>query len=145
MDWKVEAINKLKYYDAKRQALQSIPMELQQLESQMSGIRGVKTDRITVTGYRSTPENRLMDCIVEKEELQRNYTQTKLWVEMVSEALDTLTEEERKLLERFYISDDRGAAEDLAAELYIDRKTVYHRKDAALWKFTVALYGCVVS
>lgn len=40
---------------------------------------------------------------------------------------------------------DRYAVEDLASELIIDTKTVYRRKDSALRKFTIALYGVVES
>ena len=84
----------------------------------------------------------MLSCIVQKRELQRNLERSKLWIEAVEKALAVLNDEERRILGRFYIDERRGAAEDLACELCADPKTVYVRKDHALWKFTIALYGC---
>ena len=39
MNWKYEAIDKLKQYGAKKQALRSIPVEISRLESAMKSIR----------------------------------------------------------------------------------------------------------
>ena len=146
MDWKKIAIAKLEEYEPKRQSLQNIPMELAQIESTMTGIRSAKADSVAVKGSSGNArENMLINCIVKKEELQRNLEQAELWVKSVSAALGVLNLEERKILERMYMDQKKGAADDLAYELGLDRKTVYVRKDEALRKFTIALYGCVES
>ena len=76
-----------------------------------------------------------------RQELERSLKQTKLWVKSVNAALRVLQQDERRILERFYIRPVQGAAERLSSELGKDVKTIYSKKDRALYKFTVALYG----
>ena len=44
MNWKYEAIEKLKEYSAKKQSLKSIPEEMARLESAMQSIRSATAD-----------------------------------------------------------------------------------------------------
>jgi len=39
----------------------------------------------------------------------------------------------------------KGNVERLCVELYTEQSTVYRRKDVALRKFTIAMYGCLES
>lgn len=144
-DWKISAIEKLKQYEAKQQALEIIPMQIAEIESTMTSIRS-GANIAPVSGGKSTgKENMLLSCIVQKEELQRNLDRVKLWIEFMEKGLNILDQDERKLLDRFYITGGRRAAEDLAGEFAADVKTIYAWKDRALRKFTIALYGCVES
>jgi len=146
MDWKIEATDKLKQYEAKRQSLQIIPLEIAQIESTMTGIRSARTDSIAIRNSGGNArENMMLSCIVRKEELQRNIEQTKLWVKAVTAALDMLNDDERKILDRMYIHREKKAADRLAEELFVDLKTIYRWKDDALRKFTIALYGVETS
>ena len=143
MDWKIEATDKLKQYEAKRQSLQIIPLEIAQIESTMTGIRSARTDSIAIRNSGGNArENMMLSCIVRKEELQRNFEQAGLWVDAVTAALDVLSDDERKILDRMYIHREKKAADRLAGELFVDIATVYRWKDDALRKFTIALYGC---
>ena len=143
MDWKIEATDKLKQYEAKRQSLQIIPLEIAQIESTMTGIRSARTDSIAIRNSGGNAhENMMLSCIVRKEELQRNFEQAGLWVDAVTAALDVLSDAERKILDRMYIHREKKAADRLAGELFVDIATVYRWKDDALRKFTIALYGC---
>ena len=57
-------------------------------------------------------------------------------------ALAVLTDEDRLVLDRFYIHPMRGNVDRLRGELGLeDERSVYKRKDKALRRFTVALYG----
>ena len=67
--------------------------------------------------------------------------QARIWVSLTDSALSLLNDEERLLLDRFFIHQEKQAADRLAGDLHIDVKTVYRRKDDALCRFTVALYG----
>lgn len=146
MDWKIEATDKLKQYEAKRQSLQIIPLEIAQIESTMTGIRSARTDSIAIRNSGGNArENMMLSCIVRKEELQRNLEQAELWVEAVTSALDVLNDDERKILDRMYIHREKKASDRLAGELFVDIATVYRWKDDALRKFTIALYGCTES
>lgn len=141
MNWKFEAMEKLKMYEAKKQALQSIPEEIARLESVMKSIRSATADGTPVQGGGSGREDMMLSNIVHREELERSLEQAQKWVDLVDAGLEILTEEERLILNQFYIHSVRGSANRLAGELNIDVKTVYKRKDSALRRFTVALYG----
>ena len=136
-DWKNEAIDKLKQYEAKRQSLVLIPREVEQIESELTSLKKAPADEST--------SDRMIDCTVQRVELLKNLKRSHLWVADVHAALDVLEPDDRRLLERFYIDGKSGAATELAAEFIADIKTIYRRKDNALRKFTIALYGCTES
>ena len=141
MNWKPEAVEKLRMYEAKKNAIQSIPEEISRLEIAMESIRSATSDGTSVAGGGSRREDMLLSNIVHRGELERSLEQAKKWVALVDAGLEILTKEERLLLDRFYIHPERGIAERLAEELNLDVKTVYKRKDAALRRFTISLYG----
>ena len=140
MIWKNEAVGRLKLYQAKKVALETIPLDIRQQELSMSSIRSADPDSSPVRGN-STREDALLNNMVYRSELEESYSRTKLWVEAMDRALAVLTPEDRILLDRFFILAEPKAADRLAGDLHIDVKTVYRRKDEALRKFTVALYG----
>ena len=141
MIWKHEAIEKLKQYEVKCAALENIPLEIRQKELGMESIRSADPDSSPVKGYGTSREDMMLNNITYREELKESYSQTKLWVTAMERALSVLTPEENLILERFYIHPEKKAADRLAGDLHVDIKTVYRRKDDALRKFTIALYG----
>ena len=145
MDWKKEATDKLKDYEAKKSALQIIPMERERLQCVMEGIRSASVDGDLVKGSTTRREDRLLGCIVKLDELERTEKQTKAWVEMVDAGLQVLNEEERLVLDRMLICPLHGNLDRVCDELGMERATVYRRRDAALRKFTLALYGSLES
>jgi len=50
MNWKREAIDKLKNYEAHKLALESLPKEIRRLESAYTGIRSATTDGTPISG-----------------------------------------------------------------------------------------------
>lgn len=142
MDWKREAMEKLKRYNAMKQSLRSIPEEITRLESEMKSIRSATSDGTPVTGGGSGREDRYLSNIVHREELSRSLEQAKVWVSLVDSALAILNSEELLILDRFYISPARGNVDRLCMELGIEKSQVYARKDTALHHFTISLYGC---
>lgn len=141
MNWKYEAVEKLKQYEAKKQALVSIPLEIARLESVMQGIRSASADGTPARGGGSEREDMLLSNIVQREELERSLEQARMWVDLVDAGMGILGEEEREVLDRFYVHPEKSAADRLASDLHIDVKTVYKRKDNALRHFTISLYG----
>lgn len=141
MIWKYEAVEKLKQYDAKKQSLNNIPLEIEQAELDMASIRSASADSTHVVGGGNGRESALLSHIVRKNELLRSLERAQKWVAAVDAGLAVLSEEDRLILDRFYIYPEKGAADRLAGDLHIDVKTVYKRKDDALRRFTISLYG----
>ncbi|MCI7807969.1 hypothetical protein MR626_01550 [bacterium] len=142
MNWKFEAIEKLKQYEAKKQSMTSIPEEIARLESAMQSIRSATADGTPVKGGGSGREDMMLSNIVHREELERSLEQAKMWVALVDAGLEILSAEERLILDRFYIHPAKGNVDRLCGELGVEKSQVYARKDAALHHFTISLYGC---
>ncbi len=141
MNWKKEAMEKLGDYDAKRNALSSIPAEIKRLELSATSIRSSTSDSSPVKGGGSVYEDRILSNIAHRQELERSLAEAKAWVDMVDKGLAVLTAQERKILDRFYIHPAKGNVDRLCEELACERSQVYRRKDDALRHFTIALYG----
>ena len=142
MNWKSEAIDKLRQYEAKKQSLESIPKEIARLKSAMKSIRSATADGTPVHGGGSGRENMMLSNIVHREELERSLEQAQKWVELVDGGLEILSPEERLILDRFYIHQAHGNVDRLCGELCLEKSQVYARKDYALHHFMISLYGC---
>lgn len=142
MNWKVEAIEKLKQYEAKKQSLKNIPEEIKRLELAMASIRSATADGTPVQGGGSGREDMMLSNIVQREELERSLKQAQKWVTLVDVGLEILNKEERLILDRLYIHPAKGNVERLCGELGIEQSSVYRRREKALYHFTICLYGC---
>ena len=141
MDWKQEAMDKLTQYEARRRSLEAIPEEIRRLELDYTALRATSADAIPAHGNGSRREDAMLSNIVRREELARQLESARLWVALADEGLDALDEEERLVLDRFFIHRHKGAAERLMEELDREKAQVYRRRDKALRHFTLALYG----
>ena len=124
MNWKYEAIEKLKEYSAKKQSLKSIPEEMARLESAMQSIRSATADGTPVSGGGSGREDMMLSNIVHREELARSLEQARKWVSLVDSGLESLSVDEKKILSRFYISPARGNVDALCEELGVEKPSV---------------------
>ena len=140
MKWKTEAMEKLRRYDAMRQALRNIPEEIERLKDDVRSLRGVATDRTPVKGG-SRREDALIDNVVQRQEREWTLKQVKRWLTVTDRGLLALTPEERLVLQRLYLYPERGAMDRLCTELGMEQSSVYRKRDEALRHFTVAMYG----
>lgn len=141
MNWKREAIDKLKNYEVHREALENIPKEIRRLESAYAGIRSATTEGTPMSGGGNTREDSMLSNIVHRDELKRRLKEARLWVAQADKALAALDDEERLVLDRFYIHRAKGNVGELCERLNVEQATVYRKRDSALRRFTIALYG----
>lgn len=141
MNWKLEAEEKLRKYELMLLSVQNIPEELSRLEMSARSIRGPKTDKDPVKGGGSRRENFLLNNLVLQGELRNRLRQSKIWVQTVSDALQTLEPEERLILQRLYMVPERGAIDRLCNELNCEKSQIYRMREKSLEKFTLAMYG----
>ena len=142
MNWKLESMEELREYEAKRTAVESIPQEIRQLREQMGKLGG-SSSSVPVQGGGSRWEDRQINLIVKIDKLDASLGLAQDWVKKVERGLAVLTAEERLILDRFYINAAKGNVDRLCGELHLEKTAVYVRKDAALRKYTLARYGCV--
>lgn len=145
MDWKHETIEKLKEYTVRKNAVVSIPEEITRLEEAVYGLRAVSADVVLGSGGENTHEDKLLSNIVHRQELSRRLADTQIRLATMDRALDLLSPEDRLILERFYIHPVKGNVDRLCEELAIEKAGIYKRKDKALRRLTMAIYGITES
>lgn len=141
MNWVREAESKLRDYSAKEQSLESVTERITQLNLEMSCVRSATMDGTAVHGGGNGREDALLNNIAERDELQRAKLSTTEWLEWVNGALTALSDTDKNLLDKFYINRRKRHVERLCEEMHLEKAQVYKRKDAALRKFTLLLYG----
>ena len=141
MNWKNEAINKLRCYDAMRQAIVNIPERLAFLEKDASRVRISCSEQTPVKGGGGRKEDVLINNIVSRQELEWRLDEAKNWVHIVDRGLSALDPEGKLILHRLYICPQRGAIDQLCDDLGVEQSSVYRKRDKALHTFTMALYG----
>lgn len=141
MDWKQEAVKKLKQLEAKRNSLQNIRAEIAELEADAVSLRGAATDKERISGGQGS--DALLDNIMRRGELEEAAQAVQRWIDRVESALNALTEEERQVLELMYVDHKKGSPDRACEVLHLEMSGVYKRRDKALEAFTRNLYGVV--
>ena len=141
MNWKTEAVDKLRKYDAMRQAVLNLPIEIKRLQLEAQSLRSMQLTSAPVKGSGGNREDALLNNLAHRQELQWSLEQAKGWLKITDRALTTLTQEEKLVLHRLYIYPEKGALERLCAELGVENSSIYRKRDKALQRFTLALYG----
>ena len=141
MNWKVEAKEKLRRYSAMQHALINIPQEIERLKLEAQSIRSSRTGGTPVIGGGSGREEAMLNNIVHRQELEWTLQQVQLWKQVTDQALSVLDEADQLILRRLYIYPTKGSLAALCKELSCGKSSIYRRRDDALYKFTIALYG----
>lgn len=121
--------------------MENIPLELQRLQLNAQSIRGATMDGSRSKGNKRGREDALLDNLVCREELKRSLEQTKLWLETADRGLKALTAEEKLILYSMYICPSIGNLESLCQRLEVEKSSIYRKRDKALARFTLAMYG----
>ena len=141
MNWKNEAMERLRQYDAMCLAADNIPQEISRLEAAATAIRSARTDGCRVQSGGNRREEMLLDNMMSRQELHWRLDQTQIWLACTNKALSALDPEEKLVLQRLYIYPEKGSLERLCNELGVENSSIYRKRDKALRHFTVALYG----
>ena len=144
MNWKTEAVEKLKSYDAMRKSAENIPEELRRLELAATGIRSAAIGEMSVKGN-GRREDALLSIMMQKQELQWALEQAQLWIRTTNRALGALSSEEKLILYRLYMYPEKGSVERLCNDLGVEQSSIYRKRDRALQKFTLAFYGKAIN
>ena len=144
MDWKSAAVQRLKDYEARKRSVRLLSEQLENLEAQFTAIRGAITDGEPVRGGDGNRrEDMLLSNIVLRDELTENKRIAEREINITEKGLAALSDEERRILEVFYITRPYNHVLRLCEALNVEKSEVYRRKNAALDKFTIACYGVV--
>lgn len=141
MNWQKEAINDLRYHEKRKAALESLADEIRELRARTYGTSSPAEDAVPVQGGSSTAEGRWIAAIDELERKKEAYRLTKRRVDAVERGLAALDEQQREILEAFFINRVKGHVKVLAEKYHVEQSRVYQMKDQAVRDFTLARYG----
>jgi len=93
MNWKAEAMERLRKYDAMRQCVQNIPEELKRLELESCGIRSTGVNGDPLRGSQNSADEALLSNLVHQQQLRFALEQAELWLKTTERGLSALTPE----------------------------------------------------
>lgn len=145
LDWKREAADELRNYTNRKAAIENIRDQIADLATEITSIRSASADGSPVAGGSNGRDDALVNNILKRERLEEAQRLTENRVRRVDRALNQLSERDRCVLQRFYITPCIGGVERLCRELAVEKPTVYRWKDRALRNFTIIMYGITES
>ena len=143
MNWQSFAVQKLKNYEARKAAAESIPDRIKALELEATAIKAGAGDGMPKAHGDNKTEEQLIGNIAKREELAVNLEIARREIELTEKGLAVLDDEEKRVLYVFFINRPYRHIETLCEELHVEKTKLYGLKDEALKKFTLACYGVV--
>ena len=141
MDWKREAVDELRNYQARKHAISSIAGQIEDLRKEITSIRSASADGTPVSGGSNGRDDALVNNIMKRDKLKDSQKLTENRVHRIENALAQLSDRDRCVLQRFYIAPMAGGMERFCMEQNVEKTTAYRWKDNALRKFAIAMYG----
>jgi hypothetical protein len=118
--------------------------EIKRTYEKMTGVGSPKWDGMPHASNPKAREERLISAISEIDIIKERYRQAIEYMEWFKPAWEELTDDERYCLETFYGDSNSygsNAAYYVAEYLHIEQPTAYKRKNRALDRLTVLLFG----
>jgi DNA-directed RNA polymerase specialized sigma subunit len=143
LDKQQATLNALSDYRNMEAIIEITPVEIKDIKESMSSPKGSVIDGMPRASDIRSGENLVCNSIDQCDVLQNRYLQAVEFMSWFTPAWLELSEEERLLLEAFYMGEDNKttAVENISEQLNIERAQIYRRKDKALNRLAIFLYG----
>lgn len=143
LDKRSAAVDALKDYSSMEFIIANTSSEIKNTRDKMCGVRGPQFDGMPRTHNLQAGEERILKGIEEIDILQERYRQAVEYMEWFKPAWEQLSEDERYVLETFYNEEgsQTGAVYEICDYFHIERSSAYNKKNRALAKLAVLLYG----
>lgn len=122
LDWKREAADELRNYMNRKAAIANISDQIADLATEITSIRSASADGSPVAGGSNGRDDALVNNILKRERLEEAQRLTENRVRRVDRALNQLSERDRCVLQRFYITPCIGGVERLCRELAMRKR-----------------------
>ena len=144
LDKRTAAIDALKDYASMEYIIQTCPDDLSDARDRMTTVASSAPTGMPRQKNPHSGEARLAASIDEIDVLKERYRRALEYMEWFSPAWETLTEDERFILNECFLREDISKTEailNVGDRLHIERSWVYRKKDQALDRLTLLLYG----
>ena len=134
---------RLRNYGLRKKSLDFTKRELERINAEMTRIQSATKDGTPVSGGTNHREDRLVNLIMAKVEVEAVRKETSSWLYNMDKALSELDADERHILDVVYVSPVNNAIDQLSREFGFDKSTVHRKKERALRNLTLMFYGIV--
>lgn len=144
LDKRSAAVDALKDYSSMKFIIDHTDDEIKAAYQKMGGVSSPQYDGMPHSHNPQAGEDRIMKGIEEIDVLRERYRQAAEYMEWFVPAWNELTEDERYVLKTFYGESNAygsSAADEIADYFQIERASAYRRKNRALERLTILLYG----
>lgn len=144
LDKRAAAIAAIKDYDSMQFIIRNTDKDIDLERDRMSGTGSPTMDGMPHAHNPSAAEDRIIGGIDEIDVLKERYRQAVEYMNWFQPAWEQLTEDERFVLETFYgdvNSYGSGAVSYISSHYGIEQTSAYKRKNRALDRLTVLLFG----
>ncbi len=112
------------------------------VRTKMEGVGSPNLDGLPHAHNPKAAEDRMVNCIEEIDTLKERYRQAVEYMNWFKPAWDQLAEDDRYVLETFFMGDDEnGAGDEIADHFQIERASAYRKRRRAVERLTSLLYG----
>lgn len=144
LDKRAAVVEVLRDFSSMRSIIENTDAEVQQRYGSLTGLRSVNMDGMPKAHNPQASEETIVNGIEEIDILKQRYMDAVEYMDWFLPAWNELSEEDQYVLDVFYRLGDCSMthAADLISEHYaIERTSAYNRKNRALSRLTLKLYG----
>ncbi len=135
-------IDRLRTFASRKQSLDYLSRELERIDSEMTRIGSALKDTTPVSGGENKSEERLVNLIMQKAELEQIRNETESWLFDMQKALSELNEDDYHIIDVLYLQQLPGAYDKLCEDFGLfDRTTIYRRRNRIIRHLTLTFYG----
>lgn len=145
LDKRNAVINAIKDYESMRYIIQTAPSEITATQESMTSIGSPALSDMP-KGPRDphAAENRIVKAMDSISLLNERYRRAEEYMAWFLPAWKILSEQEQFVLSRFYMDDESKQVDsvgEICERFHIERTSAYKKKDRALSRLTLLLYG----
>ena len=144
LDKKSAAVDALKDYASMKYIIQNHHCELEEAMERMTSLPSSLPDGQPRAKNPKAGEARLAASLDEIDVLKERYRRALEYMEWFQPAWDALTEDEQFVLSEFYCGGDArqtDAVGNICERFHIERSSAYNKKNRALARLALLLYG----
>lgn len=143
LDTRKAAIAALQDYAVMEQIIESTDEQIKAAYADAASPASPRMDGTPPSGNLHASENRIVATIERIDTYKARYAEARQYMDWFLPAWEVIAEDDRFILEGFFLSE--GTQDEkvsmIADHFYVERDTVYRRKNRALDRFATALYG----
>ena len=145
LDKRNAVVSALKDYESMSYIIQNAPSEIAMAQEKMTSPgRSMPSDMPKGPHDPHAAENRIVQAMDAISLLNERYQRAAEYMAWFLPAWQELSEQERFVLQRFYMDDESKQADsvcEICERFHIERTSAYKKKDRALSHLTLLLYG----